>query len=1032
MSQEQDGPKTTGAPGRSVFSWLWGSYLRTALIPLVFIELLFLLIYAVSHGIGSERGLALLERTLTDDFHTVAGHEAGAIAERLAGVAHTVQLYAAQSARVLAAPCAPDPTEEARLALSPEGVLFSTQATGTQAALFYSGHVPIGPRERAKAVCSAALDPLMQDIRTTQPLIDQIYINTWDSMNRIYPPFDVLSQYPPGMDIPSYNFYYEADTAHNPERRVVWTDVYLDPAGKGWMVSAIAPILRGTALEGVAGVDLTVRTFIHQVLTASLPFGAYGLLLDRQGGLLAMPEAGVADWGMRPLDTARYQGAVESDTFTSPEVNLFRRGDPPALVAALRTQERGVMSVPLAGQRKLIAWARVDGADWTFLLVAHHDTVLGEFLALETAFTRVGYAMAAGLCLFYLAFLAFLFARARGMTRHLAEALTEVSRMIQRIAQGHFYQTPPPFPLRELQETAAVIATVGARLGRANEDLITHREELVVARDAAQAAARAKAEFLATMSHEIRTPLNAVIGMTGLLLDSPLSDPQADQARAIQRAGEHLLSLLNDILDFSRLDTGRLTLNEKPFSLAHEIQAVVSLCGVPASARHLPLQVSLDPTLASCYAGDAGRLRQILINLLGNAIKFTDRGRVGISVEAGPADGTKRQRLRFRIEDTGPGIAADRLGELFAPFSPLDASTTRRHGGTGLGLAISQRLALLMGGDIRVESTLGVGSVFTLDLPLLPLPDSEGGPDLQDPGASVPPSPDASPKAPDDAPPKPLRILVAEDIPENRILAQAVLERLGHDVELATNGREALDLLHTRGPFDVVLMDIQMPVMDGLDACRAVRALDPAVVFPDGRPVREVPVIAFTADALPGDRERFLAAGMDETLPKPLNIRRLRTLLAEVARAPSLRSPALAPSSPALAPSSPAFAPSPPAPPSPAERQVLLDPVALASLRASLGGDLAAYCVAAEASLRRGACALPDALDRGDFPEAAALLHGLVATLAALGLHDSAALALRLRGDLASGAGIAIRTEAARLADTVKATADELQRQQVP
>ena len=407
-----------------------------------------------------------------------------------------------------------------------------------------------------------------------------------------------------------------------------------------------------------------------------------------------------------------------------------------------------------------------------------------------------------------------------------------------------------------------------ARQNTVIADLDETRRHLDVARRTAEEATRAKAEFLATMSHEIRTPMNAVIGMTTLLRDTPLSPAQRDSVDVIQSSGEHLLTVINDILDFSKITSGKLTLESVPFSLPACVAAAVRLLVARATEKKVAIRSTLAPGTPETIVGDVTRLRQILVNLLSNAVKFTDRGAITVDVSArAQPDGSSE--LTFRVSDTGIGIPAARLPHLFQRFEQADSSTTRTFGGSGLGLVISRHLAELQGGKLWAESTPGVGSVFHFTI-------------LTRPAAARLPTPPPPAFATSEFDPQfasrhPARILVAEDNPVNQKVLGRMLEKLGYLPAYAADGLAALAALRAT-PFDLVLMDIEMPGMDGPAATRALRAEFPAA--------RQPGVIAVTAHALADSRETFLSAGLDEILTKPIRLPELTALLA---RLPELR-----------------------------------------------------------------------------------------------------------------------------------------------
>lgn len=699
--------------------WLGSAFVRAAIIPLLLIEISFIFIYWSSSNFTYKKNAEAIQAVSQNYLADIAGREAMNIQATLGSVEGLARLYAMETREALATPYQPSAAEKARYGLNRQGVFYTRRNSGDGTASFYSGIVPVGPRQIDKVWRTARLDQTMRHIKASSPLVRQVYLNSWDSYNRIYPYFDVTSQYAPKMNIPAYNFYYEADAQHNPERRVVWTDAYVDPAGGGWMVSAIAPVYGAKRLEAVIGIDLTVDTMLKRILDITLPWQGYAILIGRDGTILALPPAGERDLGLRELRDHHYDDAIRADTFKPANFNITRRPDLKPLAAAVMSGKSRITRISLGGKEMLAVNARVQGPGWNLVVMAPAQNILADAAALHQRLQEVGLAMLVILLAFYALFFIYLRIRARAMSHTVAEPLRRIEGLMERIGAGEYDHAAPQFGVAEIDNVASRLVGMSGKLGAAYRQIVETQEEVRRALDSEKRITTGQRRFINVLSHEFRTPLT-VIDSCGQILRRRATriteDTALERSDMIRRAAARMDDVMKSAMQLVQLEEGEISCKLAQVPLAHVLRDAIA--AGRQDGPEITLVAGPDAQGASLHV-DPALIRSALAALIDNACKYTRPG-TPIAIETALEDGN----CRIIIRDQGLGIPAQDLPLIRERFYRGANSTAIPGAGTGLFLAAT--LIEAHGGRLDIESTPDVGTVATVILPLA----KACGPDL--------------------------------------------------------------------------------------------------------------------------------------------------------------------------------------------------------------------------------------------------------------------------------------------------------------
>lgn len=814
----------------SLRRWIWRAFASTSLLPLVLVEGVLITTYFITNQSIRSSQIEHLHQSAVRDIQISVQQNALLVQGQLEQIHNAISLYAKSTEHEF--------TESqhlvaASLSVSADGVRYSAANDGASAS-FYSNVTPLQKQDLYKVSLLANQDFMMKQLKDGDPLIASIYFNSWDSYNRIYPWFNTIEQYPHDMDISQYNFYYLADAKHNPDKKVVWTDVYLDPAGQGWMMSAVAPVYRADFLEGVAGVDVTVDGILKRIEQLKMPWDGYLMLVNNKLDVMAVPEAGQRDFSLQAMENQPAGEPVDRERLQSPDLNLSRHTDLASLNKNLPDNPEGIVALTLNGRPHLVAWSAIPSTGWFLLAVVDEAAVMQETNLLASHYREVGYLLVAGLVLFYALFFAFMWWRTRDLSRQLSTPVQGVSRMMREIGRGNWQPATSPSDIIELSSMSNQALGMGRQLAQAefirsstqqrlelvmesfaeglweyypkrhrfilkgalcqrfgfatNEvpmvtmlenipiedrqiftqfleeargsasvapevefrirdvhgkliwilcrgrtlepsrlddasvvvvacvDITTLKQTQLDLREKtleAEAASTAKSKFISSMSHELRTPLNAIYGFAQLgLMQSPgQASQQTSNLQEIIEASEHLMQLVDDLLDLSSLQAEKPLLDLMPVQVASLLFNCADMVQQQVSAHGQTLHINVPLDTWHVWA-DKRRLKQVLINLLSNAIKYN---RPGGEVTLGALAVEDGARLRLYVTDTGMGISPALQGELFRPFQRLGKENSSIQG-TGIGLALCRDLALLMHGTMGLESNVGVGTTFWIDL----------------------------------------------------------------------------------------------------------------------------------------------------------------------------------------------------------------------------------------------------------------------------------------------------------------------------
>lgn len=953
----------------SLYKWIWQSYIHTALIPLILVALIFICVYFGSFTWSQSNNITLLKDQAQSELEHIVNQEASSINYQLSSVTNSVMLFSNQMKQALSTNSTLTPIDANRLTYSQNGNLYTKEdSKDGGVSIFYSGIISKKEKQRQKVSKVLTTQKLMADIKNTEPLATSIYFNSFDSLNVTYPYSRAISQSNPLDHIPLQNYYYEADAEHNPDRKLKWTNVYLNPEDNGLLTSAIYPIYNNDFLEGVVGIDITLDTITNEILTLEIPWQGYGLLVDKDGSIISFCNKNEIDLGLTPRN---YDEIDLKDKLNSDEFNLYKNQNLVFLADKVIANNSGFSNCLINNAPKFISWATISNTEWKLLVIVPEQNIYSKINSLKDSLIQMGIFIVSGLLLSYFIFFVLLYRKAKVTSYTFANSLLEITNLVQKISNREYNPKPPILNITELKDVSAQLIKMGQNLGDTNKNLLltqyqlmkketdlkalvnsiddiilevdakgtitnfwsrSHKElfklytqnafnsitdlldsqtakiarkkifyviktkettsvdfniesnsglrwfqasisprlndstkvvvsarditvqkkmakSLIAAKEEAEKASKAKSEFLSSMSHELRTPLNAILGFSQVLeLDpeSPLTVSQQESVTEILKAGNHLLDLINEVLDLSKIESGKLSISIESVSIKSVMEETFSIIKPFADTHEIKLITKIIDTDDEFVYVDNTRLKQILLNLLSNAIKY-NKPNGEVTFYHDKVD----DKYRFHVIDTGIGLSKSDLDLIFKPFHRLNKLNNAIEG-TGIGLTVAKQLVELMNGTIYVESEKSIGSHFWVEFPSVNSSVIEVSDNIILTEAYSPLSEE-----------KHYTVLYVEDNPANLRLVERILNQITNIKMLsATSGELCVDLAVAHKP-DLILLDINLPGIDGYEVFKRLKIYEET---------KDIPIVAISAHAMPKDISKGILIGFNDYITKPINV----------------------------------------------------------------------------------------------------------------------------------------------------------------